>query len=208
MRKRANLLFIGITQRLIENESYKEFREALALDWGSLFNDILFKPFLPLPLSYELDFKDYKPHLNAVILSGGNDLSLFNTNFLSQKRDTYERQIISSCLENDIPLLGICRGAQMIAHYFNATILKKPNHTKKHLIQTNKGEFMVNSFHNYSITNLKDPLEILALAQDKSIEAFKHKNAKIFGIMWHIERNGGLNADFILKEWLESIRRK
>lgn len=200
-------MFIGITQRLIENESYAELREALALEWGILFKDTL-KPFLPLPLSYALDFEIYKPYLNAVILSGGNDLSSLNANFLSQKRDAYERQIIASCLENDIALLGICRGAQMIAHYFGASIFKKPNHTKEHLIQTNKGKFMVNSFHNYCITNLKEPLEILALAQDKSIEAFKHKNAKIFGIMWHIERNGGLNADFILKEWLKSIRRK
>ncbi|EAH9082367.1 gamma-glutamyl-gamma-aminobutyrate hydrolase family protein, partial [Campylobacter jejuni] len=53
-------MFIGITQRLICNDSYHEKRECLALDWGKLFNKDLFKNFTPLPLSYEIDFSYYK----------------------------------------------------------------------------------------------------------------------------------------------------
>ena len=66
---------IAISQRLIEEEKYFELREALALDWGKLFTkEDLFRDFLPLPLSYEIDFEKYKNNICAVILSGGNNL--------------------------------------------------------------------------------------------------------------------------------------
>ncbi|ARJ56893.1 gamma-glutamyl-CDP-amidate hydrolase [Campylobacter cuniculorum] len=202
-------MFIGITQRLILNESYYEEREALALDWGKLFaHSNLLKDFLPLPLSYEFPFNLYKKHLKAVILSGGNDLNCYNPNALSLKRDAYENEIIKHCLRDEIPLLGICRGAQIIAHFFNSTLISCQNHTQEHHIINTQGEtFKVNSFHNYAIEKLGKDLSPLFFAEDETIEAFKHKNAKIYGLMWHIERKEGLNENTLLKEWLESIRR-
>lgn len=203
-------MFIGITQRLIENESYFEQREALALDWGRLFRTSrLFKGFLPLPLSYELPFDFYKKHLKAVILSGGNDLSLYDASTLSQKRDSYENDLIIHCFQDEIPLLGICRGAQMIAHFFGSTLTPCENHVGEHDIINIKDEkFRVNSFHNYFIRELGSDLIPLFLAGDGSIEAFKHKNAKIYGLMWHIEREQGLNDDSLLMEWLGNLKGK
>lgn len=200
-------MFIGITQRLVLNGSYYEQREALALDWGKLFKNALFKGFLPLPLSYEVPFVLYKNHLKAVILSGGNDLNFLNPNELSQKRDAYESEVIKQCLESEIPLLGVCRGTQMIAHFFNSTLIPCKNHTKEHFVLNSKGEkFLVNSFHNYAIKTLGENLTPLFWAQDKTIEAFKHKNAKIYALMWHIERENGLNEPFLLENWLKEIK--
>ena len=47
---------------------------------------------------------------------------------------------------------------------------------------------MVNSYHDFSIVRLGGSLVNLAFTKDGSIEAFKHKNKKILGIMWHPER--------------------
>ncbi|EAK0277950.1 gamma-glutamyl-CDP-amidate hydrolase [Campylobacter jejuni] len=199
-------MFIGITQRLICNESYHEERECLALDWGKLFNKDLFKNFTPLPLSYEIDFSHYKHLIKAVILSGGNDLSFYSPNVLSKKRDLYEKQVIEICLKEKIPLLGICRGAQMIAHYFNSHISPCENHIDKHEVFFSKEKFISNSFHNFAIEKLGEDLVELCLAKDNTIEAFKHKYENIFGIMWHIERENGLNNIQILKEWLSLIK--
>ncbi|TBR78561.1 gamma-glutamyl-gamma-aminobutyrate hydrolase family protein [Campylobacter novaezeelandiae] len=203
-------MFIGITQRLTEEKKYKELRETLALEWGNLFsNSILFKDFLPLALSYEIDFNHYAPYLKAVILSGGNDLSAFSDDILSKKRDAYEMKIIEYCLKTDTPLLGICRGAQMIAYYFNSTLEKLSHHIGDHQVILNDGSsFISNSFHNYAIINLGKNLEILARAKDQSIEAFKHKDKSIFGLMWHIERKNGLNNAKILNEWLKLVKEK
>ncbi|AXL42735.1 gamma-glutamyl-gamma-aminobutyrate hydrolase family protein [Campylobacter jejuni] len=199
-------MFIGITQRLICNESYHEERECLALDWGKLFNKDLFKNFTPLPLSYEIDFSHYKHLIKAVILSGGNDLSFYSPNVLSKKRDLYEKQVIEICLKEKIPLLGICRGAQMIAHYFNSHISPCENHIGKHEVFFSKEKFISNSFHNFAIEKLGEDLVELCLAKDNTIEAFKHKYENIFGIMWHIERENGLNNIQILREWFSLIK--
>ncbi|MCR2064281.1 MULTISPECIES: gamma-glutamyl-CDP-amidate hydrolase [Campylobacter] len=198
-------MFIGISQRLLLNESYYELREALALEWGAFFKTNL-QGFLPLPLSYEIDFKAYAPHLKGVILSGGNDLNSLNPNELSLKRDAYESKIIAHCLKNDLPLLGICRGAQMIAWYFKSSLKPCQNHIGTHSILTKKGVFEVNSFHNFCIENLGENLKSLAVAEDKSIEAFKHKKRQIYGIMWHIEREKGLGESAIFKKWLKGVK--
>ena len=199
-------MFVGITQRLVLNESYHEEREALALDWARLFNHDLFKNFIPLPLSYEIDFSLYKKYIKAVILSGGNDLSFCNLNPLSQKRDLYEEQIIRFCLEEKIPLLGICRGAQMIAYFFKSTIIPCKNHIGNHEIFSSEENFISNSFHNFAIFKLGKGLIPLYFARDKTIEAFKHERENVYGIMWHIERKDGLNNVKILKKWLDSIK--
>ncbi|HBD8787829.1 TPA: gamma-glutamyl-gamma-aminobutyrate hydrolase family protein, partial [Campylobacter jejuni] len=63
-----------------------------------------------------------------------------------------------------------------------------------------------NSFHNFAIEKLGEDLVELCLAEDNTIEAFKHKYENIFGIMWHIERENGLNNIQILREWFSLIK--
>lgn len=219
-------MFIGITQRLVEHDKYKETRECLALDWGELFaKGEDFADFVPLPLSYEVDFLRYARHLQGVIFSGGNDLSIFtkesaNKDYtLSLKRDAYESKIIKYCIDYGLPLLGICRGAQMIAHYFGAKFITSERHIAPHEVfcvqsksldkaqDKNKYDACIaNSFHRYCIKEIFEPLIPLAIAKDDTIEAYKHAQEPIFGIMWHIERDMGLNNKTILSQWLQAIK--
>ena len=46
----------------------------------------------------------------------------------------------------------------------------------------------LNSYHNFAITKLGKKLIKIACAEDGSIEAFKHFDKRILGIMWHPER--------------------
>ena len=66
-------------------------------------------------------------------------------------------------------------------------------------------EFRVNSFHNYAITNLGADLECLAVANDNSIEAFKHKSLPFYAVLWHIERENGLNNTAILDKFKQQL---
>ncbi|PAF46697.1 hypothetical protein BKH46_06955 [Helicobacter sp. 12S02634-8] len=177
---------IGITQRLIEAPNYHEIREGLGCEWGEFLGERAF-----WPLSYAVPFARYAPRLKAVILSGGNDLSSITPNALNQKRDRYEKEIISHCLKTQIPLLGVCRGAQCIAEFFGATITESKGHSPNPhqlLWLADQNTYEVNSYHHYAITALKEPLKPLGLAQDESIEAYRHTSLPIFGMMWHIER--------------------
>ena len=198
--------FIGISQRLIENESYFELREALSTDWGKLFNENpLFKGFLPLPLSTQLPFEKYASVLSGVILSGGNDLAIFNKSLSSKLRDEYEMRLIKTCKSLNLPLLGVCRGAQIIAHFFKSKLAPCQNHTNLHEIENEA--FRVNSFHNYAILNLGNELECIFKSKDNFIEAFKHRQLQIYALMWHIERENGLNELSVLKAWLEAVKK-
>ena len=132
--------FIAISQRLDENPSYAEVRQGLDKQWGALFGvGRLLEGFLPLPLSYEVDFEVYRLGLglalSGVILSGGNDLGAFARPAsleLSRLRDAYEARIIEACLRHKIPLLGICRGAQMLAWHFGSEIEACGGHVGAH----------------------------------------------------------------------------
>ncbi|MCX2717432.1 gamma-glutamyl-gamma-aminobutyrate hydrolase family protein [Helicobacter sp. MIT 21-1697] len=215
--------FIALTQRLLENTSYYELREALSVEWGAFFKEHL-QGFLPLPLSYAIPFSIYAKSLGnslgGVLLSGGNDLNSLNPNPLSLRRDEYEAQIITHCMQHNVPLLGICRGAQMIAEYFSSQLELLEGHIGNHQVFNlrNGDTFEVNSFHNYGIRTLGECLEPLILAQDKSIEAFKHKQKPIFALMWHIERtlqtqgkqaeNNGLINNEVIREWKKLIESK
>lgn len=204
-----SLGFIGISQRIVENTDYFEIREALSLEWGEFFKQKL-QNYIPLPLSYAIPFQEYAQklggHLKGVILSGGNDLFCFNNDKISQIRDDYEGKIIGYCLRESLPLLGICRGAQRIASYFGATLKLCNGHIGSHLVESGDKSYKVNSFHNYCIESLGDYLIKLAISKDFSIEAFKHIEQNIFGIMWHIERKEGMIDSSIFREWQESLK--
>ena len=66
--------------------------------------------------------------------------------------------------------------------------------------------YVVNSFHNYCLARLAAPLVPLAWAEDGCIEAFCHRDAPLFGILWHIERPEGLEFNPITMAWLRGFR--
>ena len=53
----------------------------------------------------------------------------------------------------------------------------------------------VNTFHNYGIPQGSNSklIKILAIDEDKNIEAFSYDEKKILGIMWHPERDKPFN---------------
>lgn len=199
-------MFIAISQRLMENSSYVELRECLALEWGIFFNKYL-KDYLPLPLSYEIDFTRYIPYISGVILSGGNDLFIIDNNKINNIRDSYEIKIIELCIAHKIPLLGICHGAQIVSSYFDSDFDRQDGHIGNHKIIADNKEYEVNSYHNYCITKLGDELESLAKC-GSTIEAFRHKRYDIYAMMWHIERECGMQYGDIFNEWLNRVKER
>ncbi len=64
-----------------------------------------------------------KKHLNLIILQGGNDI--FDSSKEIKNRNDNENLIIKFAIANNIPLLGVCRGMQLINLYFGGKIIKK-----------------------------------------------------------------------------------
>lgn len=132
---------------------------------------------------------------NLIILPGGNDIGGFGK--LSKKRLRVECELIKIAIKKKIPVLGICRGMQVINYFFKGNIRKKKGHmnTKHKIYLKNnfffkKDKMVVNSFHNYCIPekNVSKKFSILAIDSNNNVEMFKHEKLNIFGIMWHPER--------------------
>jgi 3'(2'),5'-bisphosphate nucleotidase len=188
---------IAITQRLIANDTYFEIREALDIDYAKVLSEC---GFLPIVLPYEMAFEKYFEEINieGVFLTGGNDLSSCQENALSEKRDKFEKKLLNYCIKKDIPIFGICRGMQVIAEYFGSTFKEVENQVNvKHSIKVEQDSRYkvyldrlgrVNSYHQFGIDVLSEELMISAKSEAGIIKALEHKKYKIFGQMWHTER--------------------
>jgi putative glutamine amidotransferase len=172
---------IALTQRLIKNDSYNETREALDVNWGRLINVLGFIPIV-LPILYNYKNLD----IDGVILTGGNDLNIVSGDETDKIRDNFEYSLLNFCIERNIPVLGICRGMQIINTYFGGSLKNVENHVGvRHLLDNGK---IVNSFHNYAVDELGVGLQITARSSDVTIEELHHTKYNIYGQMHHPER--------------------
>ncbi|MCB0344581.1 MAG: gamma-glutamyl-gamma-aminobutyrate hydrolase family protein [Bdellovibrionales bacterium] len=185
------------TQRLIENSTYHEVRDALDIKWGEFFRE-LGAQLVPLPLNSDLDSYMNSLKVDGVLLTSGNDLSTFSNSHLSQLRDTFETEVVKHCFSNGTPLLGVCRGLQLLANFFGGTLKEVEGHVAApHSIKVESSprllgslpiEMLVNSYHNYALVDPGPEIVPIAKAADGTIEAFEHCSKPIAAIMWHPER--------------------
>ena len=122
---------------------------------------------------------------------------------LAPERDDTEIALLRLCIKKGIPLVGVCRGMQLLNLFYGGNIVPVQNHvgcyhdiTSMNTENTSlKFSFdkKVNSFHDFGIISscLSPEFEVLA-QKDDVIEAFVHHSQLQLGIMWHPERN----ADF------------
>jgi N5-(cytidine 5'-diphosphoramidyl)-L-glutamine hydrolase len=136
---------------------------------------------------------------DLVILCGGNDSLKFSKKEVDILRNKLDDYVIRNCIKKKIKLIGVCWGAIKINEYFNGVTKKIPNHVQKfHEIngfikiknKRVKKKVVVNSYHNFHPKKLgKNLIECMKCKKDNSTEMFFHNQKKIFGIMWHPERN-------------------
>ena len=178
---------ILITQRVIIRERVQERCDALDQRYLTLLEKCELIPVIaPNNLKLVKQILKTQP-VSGFFLSGGNDLSSLGGKV--PERDSVERYLIRQAIRKDLPLLGVCRGMQMIQAVYNIKLSKIQGHiTKKQKIITKTGPRIVNSYHNFGTTETKPSLRIWATSQDGIVKAIKHKNKKIWGIMWHPER--------------------
>lgn len=178
---------IFITQRVQIIDGYNERRDCLDQKWNELLMECGLLPVI-IPNSLETVnniIENIKP--NGILLTGGNDLIRYGGD--ANERDQLEYMLIDYAITNDIPLLGVCRGMQIILDYFGVPLVKVKNHvTKSHTIKSSSEEKKVNSYHNFGALECSDELKVIFRSDDKVIEQIEHKDYNINGIMWHPER--------------------
>lgn len=128
----------------------------------------------------------YAERASAMVFTGGGEVTGVS------HRDRIESALIEHAITNGIPLLGICRGMQMINHHFGGRAVPVEGHVRtEHIVNTPDGEMMVNSYHELGISAEGLGTGLVAWAHDPHgfVEALRHTEHRITGIMWHPERS-------------------
>lgn len=125
--------------------------------------------------------------LDAIVLSGGDDRGH------APERDLTEERLLAHAAANRLPVIGICRGAQMMALWAGSTLDAVSAHAgTRHALSVADGEtdlpVEVNSFHNRGLRACPRGFQALAWSPDGSIEALRHTDLPWEGWMWHPER--------------------
>lgn len=150
---------------------------------------------------------------DGLLLPGGGDISpcFYNSaerlcSGVDLKRDCAEQYLIAIFLRQNKPIMGVCRGMQMLNVYFRGTLEQKIKRADMHYatgsdvyhpIFNNKGSFIyelfgetctVNSAHKQAVKIIGSGLKICARAPDGTIEALQNPNKKIVAVQFHPER--------------------
>jgi putative glutamine amidotransferase len=196
---------IAITQRILDNITYPETRDALDVRWMNIFENLNFLPVI-LPSHYNPENYFREEKIVGLILSGGNDLSAFSSDNSSIVRDKFEERLLEIALSKDIPILGICRGMQFVTQVFAGELKRSEGHIGNHkIVPCKESKFYdslkkideVNSFHNYVVSKIPQGFIPSAKSNDGYYEAMEHSKKKIFCQMWHPERDEPLNPTSI-----------
>lgn len=163
--------------------------------------------------------KHYVSIVDGVVLSGGYDIdpSFYQEKqhpklgTLLKRRDEFELLLLKEAILQNKPVLGICRGLQLINVFFKGSLyqdlpsqfeskiehnqLKNPTKAT-HFIKVVENSFLsicgkstlaVNSFHHQAIHQLGNDLIVAAKSEDGIIEAIQHKNLSIYAVQFHPE---------------------
>lgn len=213
------MIKVAVTSRIVSENSYEETRDALSHDMSNYLHN---QGFLPVIIPNNIDIAmDLVQETEALIISGGNDLIFKSENqdesILTEKiisRNELEMKILDYFLAEKLPVIGICHGMQLINHFFGGSIksLNDKSHVNNlHRLEVDSSKFLgdflphhciVNSFHDNVISDVGNGLEVLARAEDNSIESIGNLDQKILGIMWHPERSNKEFDVFLLRKFV------
>ncbi len=150
---------------------------------------------------------------DGLILCGGADIDpsyygeeMNGTKEVNAPRDTLEFAMAKAFVEAGKPVLGICRGCQLLNVYFGGTLHQHLDNAEEHwgdgeddlihgataepgsiVFDLYGAEFQINSYHHQAIKTLGKGLWITNRTGDV-IEGIEHESLPILAFQWHPER--------------------
>jgi N5-(cytidine 5'-diphosphoramidyl)-L-glutamine hydrolase len=193
---------VALSMRITEAAQYPERRDTISHDWIKYLDAWRVIPVMvPNILDNPVAFLEHvKP--NLLVLTGGDDLGD------TPERDDTEIAMLDYALQEDLAVLGVCRGLQVINTHLRGTLTEVNGHVgQSHFISVTPhwaalyGEKVeVNSFHTKGIKKdgLANDLVATAIDDENHVEAFCHQSKPVAAVMWHPERDGAPKADHLL----------
>lgn len=160
--------------------------------------------------------------LDGLVMSGGGDINplylldepIPQLQDVDTYRDEYDLILLRLAANRQLPIMGICRGHQIMNVAFGGNIYQDihsefdyqllkhsqamPREQASHSVLIEKGEtrlrkllqednILVNSFHHQAIKDIAPEFTATAIAPDGINEGIEHTEKPVFGIQWHPE---------------------
>jgi putative glutamine amidotransferase len=182
---------------------------------------------IPVAVPFAADAADVVDRLDGVIVSGGQDVHPSRWGGISTvdpsvdprwdhdvhdaERDAYEAALISAAVDAGTPLLGVCRGHQLlnivlggtlIEHLEDGPIVHSTQHAAPtdgdpaHIVEFAAGSWtydvygpsrVVNSWHHQAVDQLGRGLRVTGRAPDGVVESIALHDRPVVGVQWHPE---------------------
>lgn len=160
--------------------------------------------------------------IDGLLLTGGADVSTLAYGEEPQpllqatqpERDYFEATLLDGAIARELPVLGICRGLQMLNVFFGGTLYQDLSDRKSELVLQHRQSnhptlgshhvevaanshlativgttsLLVNSFHHQAIKDKGIGLKLVAHSADGIVEAVEQPNYPFMvGVQWHPE---------------------
>lgn len=230
---------IGLTPSLLEGDfaslfSYAQTYVSKIVDSGNI-------PVLLPMIDDDEKLEELVKKLDGLILQGGIDVSPLSYGENPSKdsldfqfeRDKLELKLIDYAIKYKVPILGTCRGLQILNVYFGGTLIQDIEaYSKEAIVHVDKEGFkgtchfintkenslireafgeekiIVNSLHHQAIKKLGENLIVTAAAEDGIIEAVEYTGDMfIHAVQFHPEamtEKGGVN---IFRQFFEEVEK-
>lgn len=163
--------------------------------------------------------QEYAEEFDGLVLCGGVDINpsfygeqINGSKNINKELDEIEFALLKTFVEAGKPILGICRGCQLINIFFGGSLHQHINNAAAHtsgvvgldlvhnvvaeresVIYDIYGEsFSVNSSHHQAVKKLGKNLKITMHSEnDHFVEGIEHTSLPIIAVQWHPERMCG-----------------
>lgn len=168
---------------------------------------------VPVHLPIDLDPARVVGRLDGVLLSGGADIAPARYQRAAEnnmyppelERDEFEFNTLTLAVDHELPVLGICRGLQLINIHAGGTLnqhvpehagFDEPPYTHLHDVTIEPDSQLgalygsnrpVNSLHHQTVDDLGTDLRVTASSDDGTVEGIEHTSLPIVAVQWHPE---------------------
>ncbi len=227
-----NRPLIGLTGRRRTGESFVDQPEALRyLEADCYYADytrgVVAAGGLPVHLPLDVDPTLFVERLDGILISGGGDIAAerygaepaATTEPPQGERDDFELGLLAAAHEAALPVLGICRGLQIINVHAGGTLNQHVPEHARYDVNTNErvheitlavgstlselygSSHQVNSLHHQAVDTVGTGLAVTATDQDGTVEGLEHGSMPILAVQWHPEMLDTRDGDPVF-QWI------